>query len=310
MNYPDSHLTNIQHDPGLVEESNEHTIRFDPNMTSVSHQINQLVGEFQTNVLSQLALEFQTIHERLDAIEERVTTLGNISANRSVQTRLVNIENQLNEFSVTSPTLRDLLPKNQIVQSKEETPTTFLQASLNQTQANTNTQFQLSQLANTHLYSSSGPSDSNEQTQIGIHGQSSSLIPIISDGVRDVPVSQLPTEENAKVKVLLRHFASKAMSYIEDNPSLYTNVNNNFGAISTLKKIHLYDSPAWDEFVKLNFPYVSKTDLKSELIKILSVKVKNTKARFKKRTSMSTETNDLQQLRLQPHELPGEIQEA
>ncbi|ORX90896.1 hypothetical protein K493DRAFT_339711 [Basidiobolus meristosporus CBS 931.73] len=199
--------------------------------------------------------------ERLDALEEKINEAFGICSAQAIQARVSGLESKFNEL-LGGQASRAPIPSN-----PTGTPTS-IRTTLPQTPT-----------PPTHL--------TPAQTRLLRTPVSG---PMLTTHTSLTPVSQLPSEESAKVKVLLRQFASKAMNYIEKNAVSYTNVNNNVGAITTMKKFEIYDSPAWDHFVEVNFPHVQKNDLKDELVKIVSVKVKNTKARFKKRLSESHPT--------------------
>ncbi|KAK9762419.1 hypothetical protein K7432_011865 [Basidiobolus ranarum] len=217
------------------------------NLVDTPLHLRHYLEEIQNNLLSQIAVDFRSLHERLDGIEEKLETALRMSPANLLHARLSGIEANLNELLTSSqkPPPNSLANDGQPYEAIIQTP----------------------------VRRQVPDSSTKHRTD------SDSIINALSP---TTPVSQLPSEENAKVKVLLRQFAASAMSHIEKNASTFTNVNNHVGAISTMKKFGIYDSPTWDNFAQLHFPHVLKSDLVDELVKIVSVKVKNTKARYKK----------------------------
>ncbi|KAK9766831.1 hypothetical protein K7432_003794 [Basidiobolus ranarum] len=249
MNYPEQ-PGNVVHD-SMGANGNHHY--FDVReVDDVGSQIRQQLDDIQTTILSQVAVEFRTIHERLDVLEDKINEAFGLPSTRTIQARISGLETKFSDF-LGNHTSRAPLQNN------PGTPTN-IRSTIPQTST-----------PSTHLTPVQA-----RLIRTPVNGQ------MLTTHTNLTPVSQLPSEESAKVKVLLRQFAAKAMNYIEKNASSYTNINNNVGAITTMKKFDIYDSSTWDQFVEQNFPHVQKNDLRDELVKIVSVKVKNTKARFKK----------------------------
>ncbi|ORX92971.1 hypothetical protein K493DRAFT_39426 [Basidiobolus meristosporus CBS 931.73] len=242
---------------GSITSTNHYfDVRFEDDPST---QLRQQLDELQATVLSQITLEFRTLHERLDTVENK---FNEVLSSPLIGTRISGLTPQ---YGVTPSTNVPPRPVHQGISNSIKQYSVVPQVS---------TPTVSSPLVASSIQIVRPPVASGAEAHTAL-----------------TPVSQLPSEESAKVKVLLRQFAAQAMGYIEKNASSYTNVNNNTGAITTMKKFDMYDSASWDQFVETHFPHVQKSDLKEELVKIVSVKVKNTKARFKKKLSESPQTH-------------------
>ncbi|KAK9693454.1 hypothetical protein K7432_013916 [Basidiobolus ranarum] len=254
MNFGDHPPESLVGDPSLTGAAGHYFDLRTGDLVDTHLHLRQCLDDFQEATLSQLAVEFRALHDHLDIVEDKLETVRIMSPANVLHAKLSTIETKLN----------DLLKNIQISPvSSKQTNETLTQTPTRQHLADNLPNFQ------------TGPiTETNTQAPL-------------------TPVAQLPSEENAKVKVLLRQFAANAMSSIEKNAFSFTNVNNHVGAVSAMKRSGIYDSPAWDNFVQLHFPHVLKSDLRDELIKIVSVKVKNTKARYKKRLLTSRSPSEL-----------------
>ncbi|ORX97219.1 hypothetical protein K493DRAFT_15674 [Basidiobolus meristosporus CBS 931.73] len=308
MNYTQQEQGLIVHPSDSLPTNPGHPYFEMRDVDSVGAQIRQQLTNFHATIASHIAVEMRSLHDRIGAIEGKLDELMT-NDSRTLQMRLSDIENKLSEITYSQP------PKNStgsvgngpassgiindggIVTSGSDSNLLIgiPQTPASQTRLGVNVS-RLNQTP-TPLTPSTTGTNSSEQSPASL-AQSGMMMPIVAHSGRESLVSQLPSEESAKVKVLLRQFAGKAMTYIEQNAPAYVNVNNHVGAITTMKRFDIYDSAIWDQFVETNFPHISKPDLKDELVKIVSVKVKNTKARYKKRASNSQHSQLNQQLQL------------
>ncbi|KAK9760518.1 hypothetical protein K7432_015369, partial [Basidiobolus ranarum] len=307
MNYAQQEQGLVVHPSDSLPPNSGHPYFEMRDVDDVGTQIRQQLTNFHATLVSHIAVEMRSIHERIGTIEGKLDQIVNTET-RTLQMRLSEIENKLNEVAYSQP------PKN-----NNRSTGSGMVATSNVNNGNNNgnmtgkasvgipqTPTSLNRLGvnvpslnqtPTPMTPSTTGTNSSEQSPASLV-QTGMMVPIMANSSRETLVSQLPSEEGAKVKVLLRQFAGKAMAHIEQNAPHYVNINNHVGATTTMKQFDIYDSAAWDQFVETNFPHISKSDLKDELVKIVSVKVKNTKARYKKRASDSHHPQPNQQLQL------------
>ncbi|ORX89690.1 hypothetical protein K493DRAFT_66093 [Basidiobolus meristosporus CBS 931.73] len=254
MNFGEHPAESLEGDPSLSTNPGHFFDLRAESLVDMPFHWKQYFEELQNAMLSQITLNFRSLHERLDGVEEKLEYVLRTSAGNYWNAKVSGIEATLDSLTNTTPKPPHLSRNDHL--PVEGTP------------------------GRQHI------PDSSTTPRPNPNSISNALSPT-------TPVSQLPSEESAKVKVLLRQFAAGAMNYIDKNATTFLNVNNHAGAISTMKRFGLYESPAWDNFTQLHFPHVLKRDLTDELVKIITVKVKNTKARYKKKhsTSQSTEPN-------------------
>ncbi|KAK9762641.1 hypothetical protein K7432_011445 [Basidiobolus ranarum] len=307
MNYTQQEQGLVVHPSDSLPPNSGHPYFEMRDVDDVGTQIRQQLTNFHATLVSHIAVEMRSIHERIGTIEGKLDQIMNTES-RTLQMRLSEIENKLNEITYSQP------PKSSARSTANGITATNSVNNVNNNGILTgNASVGISQPPNslnrlgvnvpslnqtpTPMTPSTTGTNSSEQSPASL-AQTGMMVPIMSNSSRETLVSQLPSEEGAKVKVLLRQFAGKAMAYIEQNAPAYVSINNHVGATKTMKRFDIYDSATWDQFVETNFPHISKSDLKDELVKIVSVKVKNTKARYKKRASDSHHPQPNQQLQL------------
>ncbi|KAK9675154.1 hypothetical protein K7432_016620 [Basidiobolus ranarum] len=293
MNYTQQEQGLIVHPSDSLPPNPGHPYFEMREVDDVGTQIRQQLTNFHATLVSHIAVEMRSLHDRIGVIEGKLDELMDTDS-RTLQMRLSEIENKLSEVSYSQPpqnngrsigngiatsssNVNNGIGNNGSVEGN--TVVGIPQTPTSQNRLGVNIQ-RLNQTPTPMTPSTTG-TNSSEQSPASL-AQTGMMVPIMANSSRESLVSQLPSEESAKVKVLLRQFAGKAMSHIEQNAPNYASVNNHVGAITTMKSFDIYDSPTWDQFVEANFPHISKPDLKDELVKIVSVKVKNTKARYKK----------------------------
>ncbi|ORX99337.1 hypothetical protein K493DRAFT_110887 [Basidiobolus meristosporus CBS 931.73] len=196
MNFGDQQPESLVGDPSLTGTVGHYFDMRTGDLVDTQFHLRQYFEDFQTATLSQIAIEFRGLHERLDGVEERLETARIMSPANVLSSKLTTIESKLND--ILSPFQKE----------HQNLPASCLQAYETLTHTPTRQPF-----------------NGNPAKPTSGRNPTSNTLSAAT------PVSQLPSEESAKVKVLLRQFAANAMNSIEKNAFSFANVNNHVGGM-------------------------------------------------------------------------------